>query len=161
VVRTTLGAEVDTTVTVSGSESVDFLNADRTTNIPSGGAESVTVRPPSGSIYELLGLRLSIDGISGEGATSHFLKVRSEAEIIGVINGSSVGDSDISFRFGYWRTATDNSEPESTTAQTTVIQGLRADDTNGYLVRYDNGTNSAQTATRQYRFWVREIEVSE
>jgi len=161
VVRTTLGADVETTVTVSGSESVDYLDITQTTTVSAGGRENVNVRAPSGAVYELLALVAAIPGIAGTSGKTHELRVKSESEGIKVLTAGSNGPDFITIDNQIVKRATNIQRPSTEIAQQSAVQGLRADSSNGFQFRYLNDTNSDQTGTRTYRLWVRQIRVSE
>jgi hypothetical protein len=160
-VRTTGGGEVEATVTVAGSESVSIVELDQTGTIPAGDQETVTLKAPSGSIFEVLGGLLDAD-LVGSGATgSHRLLVQSETGFITFLEGKSTGDTNLEYQSGHWRTATTQALPQSPGDQTAAIRGIRIDSTSGLNFRYKNNTDGDQTNTRVYRIMVRQIQVSE
>jgi len=161
VVRTTLGAEVETTVTVSGSESVDYLTATQGGTVSANGREDVNIRAPSGSVYELLALVAVIPGIGGTSGQSHELRIRSESEGIKVLTAGSNGPDFIIINDQIVQNATGTQNPSTEIAQQNAVQGLRADSSNGFQLRYVNNTSNDQTGNRIYRLWLREITVSE
>jgi len=160
-VRTTLGAEVETTVTVSGSESVDYLDARRSSTVSANSAELITVRPPAGFVYELITIKLDIRGISGEGSAQHQVGLQSETLGITTLFGRSSGDDRLRYQTSHWANASQSKQPPDVAAAVTAVKGLRADDSNGFQIRYQNQTASDQTGDRIYQLWVRQIEVGE
>lgn len=160
-VRTTLGAEVDTTVTVSGSESVVFLDASQGSTVSANQGENVVVRPQPGFVFELLSLRARIPAVSGTAGSNHFVELRSESQSISSFFARSGGDKVIFYDTSYIRSATIEAQPPSTTAQTLAVRGLRADPSNGYEFRYQNGTSQDQSSSRDYQLWVRRIRVED
>lgn len=160
-VRTTLGAEVETEVTVSGSEDVKYVNADSNATIPAGGRETITIRSPTGTVFEMLTVRLRAFGISGQASEDHNLRLRSEAEQIRSLLFISAGDKALEYADSRVASGTISQRPETTTSQTLAVKGLRATDTNGYQVQYRNNTSASQTGRLTVRLWVRQIEVGE
>jgi hypothetical protein len=158
-VRTTLGAEVETNVTVSGSESVEFLEIKRTSDVLTGDREATAVRPPAGSLYELIAASLLVDDPGGNSTDTHRLDVQSESETIPILNIISSGDKQIEL---INNTVTDgdvNQNPGTDAAQVLTLKGARASNENGYQFRYINKSGATQTGRRRYRLWLREIEV--
>jgi len=160
-VRTTLGAEVETSVTVSGSESIDFITKDRASTVASGGFDSIIIRPPAGRIYELLGLRVVAPAPNGASSGTHKFTIQSETNQVSPLQGISNHTDPVIYRRAYLKSATDTQDPPDTTAQALAPKGLRADESNGYNLFYKNDTDVAQTGAREQRLWVREIKVSE
>lgn len=160
-VRTTLGAEVDTTVTVSGSEDVEFLSADSTVTVPAGGSEETIVRPPTGSIYVLLSLRLAVGSVSGSSTGEHGFIVNSESLRIGALAALSNNTDGAAYDLSHIQSATSNQQPIAPGDQTTAVRGLRAGPSNGFLIRYVNSTDASQADNREIRLWLRKIQVSE
>jgi len=161
VVRTTLGAEVDTTVTVSGSESTDFIEQTRSTALSAGASETINVRPPTGKIYELLAFRFRALSPGGAAGDRHILFLRSESKAIAVLAGIASGDKELQYNTSFFQDADDTQRPPTAAAQTAAVKGIRADATNGFQVFYQNDTAVSQTNDRETKLWVREIEVSE
>jgi len=161
VVRTTLGAEVETTVTVSGSESVDYINRDQSTTLPSGGSETIIVRPPTGFVYELLDLSIFIRDVAPASSGTHEFIVSSEAERIDFLKSDGDHTKDLGYRINGLIGGVSVNEPDNTTAQLIAPQGKRADETRGFLIKTFNRTDADQTDTRQYRLWVRQIQVAD
>lgn len=158
-VRTTLGAEVETTVTVSGSESVDFVRADATATLSANNQESVIIRASEGEIYEVISASLQARSVDSQASKTHFIRVKSETQNIVVALGRSNGDSDIKYQRSYWNQADDLAAPEPPGDQTAALRGLRIGSNNGLVIQYKNFTNFDQTTRRRFRFWVRVIQV--
>lgn len=158
-VRTTLGAEVSTEVTVAGSESVDFLRVRETGNVSGGTTERTNVRAPAGRVYELLGLRFDVSEVSSTASGQHLVQLQSESESIRALSANSSGSDDVTYTASNFESATSSQSPSTDVAQLLAPRGLRADDTNGYQFSYSNLTGSTQTGARTYRLWVREIKV--
>jgi len=161
VVRTTLGAEVETSVTVSGSESVDFVKSKQTANISDGDNETVTIRAPTGTVYEVITAVVIARGISGQGSGSHRILVRSQTQKINILNGATDGDKDLLYLEENFRPSVNSQRPSTETAQLFAVKGVRIDDTNGLQFKYINNTGATQTTAREYTLWVREIQVGE
>jgi len=162
-VRTTLGAEVETSVTVSGSETVDFVAETFTSSLASNATQEIVIRPPSGFLYELRALRFFAFGPSRSGATSgsHKAVLQSETSRINVLSLTSNHDTLLRYENSHITDADISSQPPSTTAQTLAVRGLRADAQSGFLLAYENNTNSSTSETRAIQLWVRQIQVSE
>lgn len=160
-VRTTLGAEVDTTVTVSGSESVDQIDASSSTTVSASQGENVIVRPPSGTIYDLLALRLTAEPPAGSSSGNHSITLRSEDLFIGAVDLESFHSDPLEYTSSEIIDASANQVPSSSAAQAQAVRGLRADNSSGFLIRYFNDTDADQTQNRIIRLWVREIQVSD
>jgi hypothetical protein len=159
-VRTTLGAEVDTTVSVSGSESVEFINADLSDTIPAGGQTFIDIRPPDGSIYVLLAMLLDIDDPNGSSTGDHEVRFQSEKAVVELIFAQSdhterLKYDDKTITFGNLTKL-----PTGEAAQALATQGPRADDTNGFQLDYRNNTDVDQTSGITFRLWVRKVQVS-
>ncbi len=159
-VRTTLGAEVETSVTVAGSESVETVNIDQDQTLPAGANETLLVRPPSGFIYVLLGVKIFIRGVSGASSDTHQVNLQSEADNISVLEGRSSGEKPIEYQHAHFVSATVSSSPTAPGDSTRSVRGIRASDTAGFVLKYFNPDSQDQTSTRQYRLWVRRIQVS-
>jgi hypothetical protein len=161
VVRTTLGAEVETTVSVSGSEGVAREFLDQSTSLADNTTEIVSVAPPSGVVYELLALKVSVRGVSGATGNDHRVEVAHEATGQTVLTMTSNPTDRIDYRDNIVNTATRTQRPSTEIAQLMTVRGLRADSTRGFRIAYRNRTGLSQTQTRQYRFVFREIQVEE
>jgi len=161
VVRTTLGAEVDTTVTVSGSESVEYIRADSTDTLAADGSESIVVRPPTGFVFELLAYRFEVDAPSSSGSDVHAMILKSESRTIDLLQANSTDTDDIVYKANHIVTGTTKQSPPTATAQALATRGARADSGNGFLIQYFNTSTATQTDSRTIRLWVREIAVSE
>lgn len=160
-VRTTLGAEVETSVTVQGSESVDFINLDQSTTVPAGQEETITLRPPTGFVYEILTARLQAPAIPGSATNTHDISVQTELETIRVLQLRSDATTKAEYARGFIRSGNQRQNPPTATAQTLAVRGLRASPQAGISVTYRNFSSTDQTAQRRYRFAVRQIQVAE
>jgi hypothetical protein len=160
VVRTTLGAEVDTTVTVSGSESVDYLTVDQTNDLGSGNTRLTTIRPPAGNVYELLGIRLTCNVPGTASSGSHGFDVESETAAVRLLDLKSDHTKQVEYSRGEVTAANKTALPKSAVAQVQVLKGLRFDENNGLDISYTNNLDITQTRDRFIRVWVRQIEVS-
>jgi hypothetical protein len=161
VVRTTLGAEVDTTVTVSGSESVEYISADFTPPIAANTGVSTIIRPPNRFVYELLSFRMTIDSGTGDASGNHSVLVRSETEQVNILAGKATGDQPLQYDTNYWQAADISADPDTTAAQVQSPRGVRADSGNGYEIFYNNNTANVQNSGIAVRLWLQQIEVSE
>jgi len=160
-VRTTLGAEVETTVTVSGSESVDFLTLDKTSTVSSRSVERTIVTAPAGSVYELVTVKLQASGISAATSGKHGWLVGSDSLSGGILSFNSNAGDDVEYDFSTVRSGTKIQLPSDPAAQSLVLRGLRFDSTDGLNLRYRNDTDADQPGRRNIELWVREIQVSE
>jgi len=161
VVRTTLGAEIDTTVTVSGSESVEYLSDDFASPIAANSLMSKVIRPPDRFVYELLSIRLGVGSGTGDSTGTHNMFLRSESAQVSVILGKATGDQPLEYVNNYWNSADISADPDTTAAQVQSPRGVRADPSNGYEIFYINNTANAQNSDVTVRLWLRQIEVSE
>jgi len=160
-VRTTLGAEVETDVTVQGSESAELVNLDQSDTVPGGGSEVVTLRPPAGSIFELLSARVVVRDVSSTASDNHDFTIQTETQDVRVLQARGSADANLSYSKSEITSANVFQLPSSTTAQLLSVRGLRASPQSGIQVEYRNFTSTSQTQDRTYRFAVREIQVSE
>jgi hypothetical protein len=160
-VRTTRGGEVEASVTIEGSESVDFIEADRSTSIPANGQETVTLRPPVGSIYVLISARVTVRPPSDATSGTHVFQIKSENSIINNLTLESDHTDNLIYDNSFIQEGTVNQRPTSPGNQTLAVKGLRADPVNGFAVEYFNLTDAEQTNLRQIRLSVREIQVAE
>jgi len=159
-VRTTLGAEVETTVTVSGSESVDYLNLDQTSDIPDADSQTTIVRPPSGSVYELLAIILVSTPPSTADSGLHEIQMKSETAEIPLLFMRSDHTTLVRYRRGNINRANLVQQPANDQILIQLLQGLRFDEDNGLEITVSNELNTVQTETREIRLWVREIQVA-
>jgi len=156
-VRTTLGAEVETNVTVAGSESVDFLSVDQSTDVADGTNDVVIVRPPSGFLYELVSLGMLVRSTGGTG--EHRLIVQSEAQRVTILRGVSDGTTTIRYQGGTFSSANIEAIPSSSGQGSQQVRGARIDSGNGLAFEYQNRSGATQTDNRRLRLWVRKIQV--
>jgi len=158
-VRTTLGAEVETNVSVSGSESVTFLEFDQTETVPANTTENATIRAPQGSILELLSLDLFIPNHGTASDGDHRFDLRSESQAIPVL--SIVSDAGVNIQYSFSTVNTGNiaQTPSTDVAQGEAVRGIRADENNGFQFNYRNRSSVDQTSRRRYSLWVRQIQV--
>jgi len=161
VVRTALGAEVETSVSVQGSESVRFIDATQTGTVSSGGSESVVVTAPPGTVLELLGLTVVVQLPSSATAGDHTVDILSDTKQIVVLLMRSDSTARIFYGTGFIQEANLISDPPTVRAQQEAIRGYRVDDTNGLEIVYSNQLDAAQSDDRQYKLWAREIQVAE
>jgi len=159
VVRTTLGAEVDTTVTVSGSESVELVDLTQSGSVSSGNAEVVSLTAPTGFVFEVLSVTLIVRGISGAGGINQKLSIRAGGGKLVIAGATSSPTSPVRYNQSYWIQADVEANPASPGDQTAAVRGTRADDSIGINIRYKNNTDSNQTADREYKLLVRRIQV--
>lgn len=160
-VRTTLGAEVETSVTVSGSESVDYINADKSTTLPSGDSESIIIRPPTGFVYEVLTLTFIVPGVSSATSGTQRIDFESEEERISTLTAKASQSNDLTYDSRALTGGSSIEAPPNTTAQIIAPRGLRGDETRGFRFFTQNNTNADNTNERRYRLWVRQVQVSE
>jgi hypothetical protein len=160
-VRTTLGAEVDTTVTVSGSESVNFIEIDQTGSVSPNTAETTLLTAPQGSVIELLGAKLGVRQPSAPTSGTHRLQVRSAVGNIEAVFLESNHNTRLLYDTGLIQFADVRAVPTTEVAQQQAIRGYRADSTNGINLRYVNVTDAAISEKRKYRLWTRQIEVAD
>jgi len=159
-VRTTLGAEVETTVNVTGAESVEFIRSDIGGPIPDGSEASAVIRPPTGFLYELISIRLFAPNPGGTSSGTHELRVRTESKQIGILLGTASGDKRLFFNQNIWVDADDRQRPFNQAGQTTAVAGGRASETAGITVRYLNRSTVSQSSDITVRLWVRKIQVA-
>jgi hypothetical protein len=160
-VRTTLGAEVETSVTVQGTESVDFINLDRTTTVAAGEQEEIILAPPTGFVYEILSARLTVPLISSSASSIHELNVSSQVAQIRVLSIQSDSTNRMDYARGFIRDGNQRKHPPTATAQTLAVRGIRASPQAGIAIVYRNFSSTDQTDLRKYRIAVRQIQVGE
>jgi hypothetical protein len=160
-VRTTLGAEVETTVTVSGSESVEYLDATSGGTISANTQETILVRPPAGAIYELLSFKAIAQDFGAASDGEHDITLRSEAERIAALRIQADAANDILYAQSHILRGNLRQDPPDVTAQTLAPRGLRASASNGFEFLYRNQADADQTRDRGIQLWVRKIEVSQ
>jgi len=162
-VRTTLGAEVETTVTVSGSETVDFISEGFSSSVASGDNQLITIRPPAGFIYELRAFNFFALNPASSGATTgtHQMRLKSESKQVTVLTLEASHNKLLRYQNGHAADADVSENPPATTAQTNVVKGLRAGAQNGYQIEYKNRTDSSTSELRRVKLWVRQIEVAQ
>jgi|GEM_PF-4178308 len=153
-------AELATGIRTYQAETVEFIEIRSDSTIPaSGGYEYITVRAPTGYIYDLLGFQFEV--LAPGGSTGrHSFRFLSESKYIEVLYGASNYGDSLKYKFGEWFSATAEYYPTDKTTQCNIIKGLRADENNGYRFEYVNGADADQTNVRVYLLWVRKIKVS-
>jgi len=159
-VRTTLGAEVETTVTVSGSEAVDFVSVDSTPNLADGDEEVIVFRPPDGVIYEVMGLRFDALSPSGSDTGDHGFRLRFEGQDINILHIRASGNKRCQTLNGEAAFADVFALPPDPAAFQAQTHGMRLDSTGGLQLRYRNRSGAIQGNRREVRFAVRAITVS-
>lgn len=160
-VRTTLGAEVDTTVTVSGSESVDFVDLSQTSTLTAGSEETVRLTAQSGTVIETLGFKLAAPQVSAATSGFHFAQLQVGGIGIRALNLNSLNDAGLNYQTGAIQTANNGGSPSDPSAQQQAPLGLRADNVSPITIKYSNQLDVDQTNSRTYQFALRVITVSE
>jgi hypothetical protein len=159
-VRTTLGAEVDTTVTATGSEGVDIINLDDDTTVADGTADTKVVRPPTGEVYELQQIRFRYRATNGAGF-EHTVSFGLEGTTVGYGFYASNPGTDIRYGNSTVRAADRTQRPADSVSQLLAPRGIRADSSTGYQIIYNNVSGADQTAPRELQLLVRSIQVGE
>ncbi len=160
-VRTTLGAQVETNVTVTGSESVEYLDFSQSGNVPDGSLEQTVVRASPGTIFEFINLDVTIPSPGGTSTDTHSLAVVTESPNVNVLFARSDGATPVGYRRNFISSGNDIQDPPTAAAQSLAIRGLRADENNGILLIYSNKSGATQTSDRTYKLSVRVIQVKE
>jgi len=159
-VRTTLGAEVETTVTATGSEGVETINLDDDTTVAAGTSDTKVVRPPTGEVYELQQIRFTYQPTNGT-ESGHTVNLRLEGTAVGYgFYGSNPGTA-IEYGDSTVKAADVQQLPTDSVSQLLAPRGIRADSSNGYRITYNNTTGADQTALRELKLLVRSIQVGE
>jgi len=159
-VRTTLGAEVETTVTATGSEGVETINLDDDTTVAAGTTDTKVARPPTGEIYELQQIRFKYPATNGT-ETAHSVDLGVEGTAAGYGLYASNPGSDITYEDSTLKAADREQVPADSVSQLLAPRGIRADSSNGYRIIYKNLTGADQTALRELRLLVRSIQVGD
>jgi len=160
-VRTTLGAEVETSVTVEGSESVDIVVVTGSGTVAGGSSEEVILRAPAGVIYEILAVNLRVDAVSSTATDIHFVRLQSESKSVNVVQGNSDANTKILYQSSHFTKANQGQRPPDVAAQGPTVSGLRADSSAGFQFQYVNNSSQDHTDARRYKLWLRQIQVGE
>jgi len=153
-------AEADISVNQNPAESVEFIQKDQSSTVSSSGGEQVTIKPPSGYIYELLAMKIDTPPPPSATSGEHYVSLKAEGYGIALTSAASDYTNTCRYDSGNWSKATNGANPSSASAQQQSIRGARFDSSNGLKVSYTNNTDASNSNNRQYRFIVRKIKVS-
>jgi len=141
-----------------GTEIIEVIDS---TPVPGGELAQVTVRAPSGYIYEIISMMLAAPPVPGAASGTHSFEVRSEQGTVPITYGESNYNDCVEYICGIWHTATVGAIPTTEIAQIFCVRGLRIDSDSGIVVDYRNMTGATQTDARIMYFWVRKVKVTE
>ena len=160
-VRTTLGAEVETTVSVQGAEQLKIIDATITSDIPNTVKETVIVRSNTGTVFNVRGIRVTTGSPGGQSSKQHDVFLKVEGTAINQLTATASGDKPIAINDNIIQDADKDKVPSTEQAQATVLQNLTADDSNGLSIEYRNISGATQTNRILIQVLVREVRVSE
>jgi len=152
---------VDQETVALPSENINFIQVNDTTNVSANGGFSDTfIRPPAGELWEIFALELRSGPVPGATSGTHEIFVRSETEAIDLLKGESSHNNSLVYQYKYWQDADVQARPPDVAAQGNVVEGARIDNTRGLQIEYFNDTDSNQDNLREYRLWVRRIDIA-
>jgi hypothetical protein len=159
-VRTTVGTIAEAELSVQQAESVNLISASQTATVSSSGSQTTTVTAPSGTVLTVVGLQVVIDPPPGATTGNHTIQVKGPNEAVSYLLARSTFDQDILINNSVIATANDFVRPGSPVVQSQTIRSIRADDTDGISLVYDNDTDVDQTERRTIRLLVLERGVT-
>lgn len=136
-------------VSVVGNKSILILNNDQTATVASGSNETVTITPPTGKLYHLIGMWLNASAPSGATTGTHAFNLATGS--VDLMYGASVYSSSCTFDWSYWYVADSAKRPPGDDAPAILMGKLTFDNSNPLSIRYINSTDVDQTSTRRYR----------
>lgn len=141
-------------------EEVEFIDADSATTVKAGNTETVTVTPPAGYVYEILGLKMTVVKPGGTSTGDHGFTVGDETNNLGLGNFKSVHGSNCEFDHGMAIIADDTQRPPANTDQMLSYKHTRFDENTGININYLNNTDADQANARTIKLIVRKIKVA-
>lgn len=134
------------TVAVSNRPEINLIqNSSSTTVAASGGAETIEVYAPTGSVYQAFGMHLEVGSTGGSTGADHLFDVTTQSK--GGTQGRSDAQNAIKWNHGEWQTA-DTPIPSDPTAAYQAMDNLRATENGPIRILYKNLTDASQTKTR-------------
>jgi len=147
-VRTTVGTIAEAQLSVQRTESVTQIQASQTSTISPGDTQQTVITAPSGTVLEVLTLRVVITGPGGASTGDHGIIIFGPNSRNIFLQATANGSNNVRVNHGFIRQADDKQRPSTEIAQQNQIRSLLADDTNGIIISYGNRTDVDQTNTR-------------
>jgi len=126
-----------------------YKNVDQTTTVASGTSEIVTITPPTGRIWRLMGIWIHVDPPPGATSGTHTFGI--SAQYMGLSHADWPYTSKAGFFKYYWRYSPSAQEPPTNDL---VLHGLFRmifTKENWFKFGYINNTDADQTNARTYR----------
>jgi hypothetical protein len=148
-VRTTVGTVAEAELSVQEAESVITIDATQTDTVPAGEKETTGVKAPSGTVLEVLTIKVFISAPPNATTDIHLLRLNGPNGSNRYLQAGSDNSTNISIDDGIIKDANAGQAPTTEISQTTQIRSIRLDDTNGIEFQYDNRTDGDQTENRR------------
>jgi hypothetical protein len=159
-VRTTVGTIAEAEISTQRTESVTTVDTAQTSTVSPGTESDTVITAPSGTVLEVLGMRVKVGNPGGATTGFHDIQFRSSTRLHIYLLARSGPGTNIRINRGIILKADDVQEPSTEIAQLTAIRSIRIDDTNGLTIRYKNETDADQTDDRQIQLVALERGVS-
>jgi len=148
-VRTTVGTIAEAELSVQQSEEVTFITANQTSTLASAATQTTSITASSGKLLIITGIRIAVPSPNGASSGTHTIDIGGPRGRVRFLLAESGFSDAVVINNGIITNATSNKIPADQTIQSDNIQALRADDTQGFEVAYENGTDVSQTKDRK------------
>ena len=121
-----------------------------TATISAFGFEETNIIPPVGKLWRILNMMLFVEALPLAATVgTHVFELYSNA--IPLLQGKSTFNTDLIWRYSMWDSANDTQKPASNEGALMAIDSVHMTAEDYLIIRYTNGTDAAQPASRQIR----------
>lgn len=144
------------TMAVNERPELANLDASATDSVAAGNREVTEIYAPSGSLYKIVALDISVKPDADATTGDNRVMVR-PMDQLAVLQGQESFDSRLRFARSHWEGASISAQPPSAAAQTQAVQSIKATENAPIVFWYDNNTDAAMENQRRYLLVVEEV----
>jgi hypothetical protein len=143
-----------------GAQTITSREVVRTQPVSSsGGRETVTLQPPTGTIQQVVSVNFFTQPVVGSSSVTHELEVFARPANNPVLEYTSGADDFLVVSHTRVGTATQGSAPSDLRAKQEAVKLLQATNADPVDFEYVNRSGQDQTNNREYTILLREVEV--
>ena len=146
---------------VAGRKTIVFVDASSLTTVPAGSSETITVQPPSGKIWRVVGCGFWCDPPSGATSGNHQVYIYCRPSTLTIIGVKVSSSYDKSVRIEYGSNALESPTPSDQVAFLHSLQSVIGTYDIPFKVHYWNSTDADQTNERKIELLLEEEDEAE
>lgn len=141
-------------------DSIVVQTAVESASLPQFASETFTITAPAGYAYQLLGFYFYVDAVPGASGGTHTMDIDGKGTNALKVNGSSVFNSALYYKYGYWLTADSSQAPPAGSDQFACLRSFWAVGADTIVFTYTNMADANQTGSREYEAVLRMIKIA-